>query len=60
MIKARSAFDLGASTPAGANRGSLISVASPSPAHLMEEGGHALRRVGAADPAGDGGQDEGQ
>ena len=38
MINAISAFDLGAKTPAGAKRGSLINVASSSPFHLIEYG----------------------
>ena len=36
MIKARSALDFGARTPAGEKRGSLISSGFSSPAHLME------------------------
>ena len=39
MIKARSALLFGASTPAGAKRGSLMSSGFSSPAHLMEYGG---------------------
>ena len=34
MMKAKSALDLGASTPAGAKRGSLMSNGLSSPAHL--------------------------
>ena len=39
IINARSALDLGARTPAGANRGSLIKSGLSEPAHLMEYGG---------------------
>src|SRR5690606_13233016 len=38
-VKARSALLLGASTPAGAKRGSLISSGLASPSHLIEYGG---------------------
>lgn len=40
MIKARSAFDLGANTPAGEKRGSLIKTGLSSPSHLIEYGGN--------------------
>ena len=36
ITNARSAFDFGASTPAGEKRGSLISTGLSSPSHLME------------------------
>lgn len=36
MMNARSAFDFGASTPAGEKRGSLISVALSLPSQRME------------------------
>ena len=39
IIKAKSAFDLGASTPAGEKRGSFISVPLSEPSHLIEYGG---------------------
>ena len=39
MINARSAFDFGASTPAGEKRGSLMSVALSLPSQRMEYGG---------------------
>src|SRR5690554_1298533 len=39
IIKARSALDLGANTPAGEKRGSLIKIGSLSPFHLIEYGG---------------------
>ncbi len=39
IVNARSAFDFGASTPAGAKRSSLISSGFASPSHLMEYGG---------------------
>ena len=39
MMKAMSAFDFGARTPAGEKRGSLISKPLASPSHLMELGG---------------------
>lgn len=38
-VKARSALDLGASTPAGAKRASLMSSGLASPSQLMEYGG---------------------
>ncbi len=39
IIKAKSAFDLGASTPAGEYLGSLIKTGSSSPFHFVEYGG---------------------
>jgi len=36
MIKAKSAFDLGANTPADEKRGSLISNGLESPCHCIE------------------------
>jgi hypothetical protein len=39
MMKAKSAFDFGASTPAGEKRGSLIKVALSSPSQWIEYGG---------------------
>src|SRR5690606_19448970 len=39
IVNARSALDFGASTPAGANRGSLMSSGFASPSHLVEYGG---------------------
>lgn len=39
MIKARSALDFGASTPAGEKRGSLIRTGLSSPSYLIEYGG---------------------
>ena len=39
MMKAMSALDFGASTPAGAKRGSLMRTGLLSPSHLMEYGG---------------------
>src|SRR5574344_2633544 len=39
IINAKSAFDFGANTPAGAYLGSLIKTALSSPAHLIEYGG---------------------
>lgn len=45
MIKAMSALPLGASTPAGAKRGSFIKRGLSSPAHLIEQGG--LETIGS-------------
>jgi hypothetical protein len=39
ITKAKSAFDLGAKTPAGENLSSLISNGLASPSHLIEYGG---------------------
>ena len=39
MVKARSAFDFGASTPAGEKRGSLMRAGSSLPIHFVEYGG---------------------
>ena len=36
MIKAMSAFDFGANTPAGAKRGSLIKTGLSVPSHFIE------------------------
>src|SRR5690606_30119051 len=39
MVKAKSALDFGAKTPAGEKRGSLINNGLASPSHLIEYGG---------------------